>query len=169
MRHIVMRLQSSPCPNSKRLATHLMGSCHKYIICSPQFLLPICNINQCQCRSPSSTLLCMMWTSCIHRLLILYNKYNYKHKRKRRRFHMTGIVIKPSPQSQSDSDSSPRARESSAKSPPPRKGKELHVRHLPSDMSEEELRDLFSQWRCNQSLNRSSSVRKVARLRICEV
>eukprot|EP00985_Skeletonema_marinoi_P022025 scaffold13798_cov122-Skeletonema_marinoi.AAC.1 len=47
----------------------------------------------------------------------------------------------PSPQS--DSDSSPR--ECSAKSPPRRKGKELHVRHLPSDMSEEELRDLFSQ------------------------
>ena len=86
------RLQSSP--NSTRPATHLMGSCHKYIICSPQFLLPICNINQCQCRSPSSTLLCMMWTSCVHRLLILYNKY--KHKRKRKPFRMTrssGIVI----------------------------------------------------------------------------
>eukprot|EP00984_Skeletonema_dohrnii_P026328 scaffold15679_cov74-Skeletonema_dohrnii-CCMP3373.AAC.1 len=57
----------------------------------------------------------------------------------------------PSPQSQSDSDSdsSPRESESSAKSPPrckgKCKGKELHVRHLPSDMSEEELRDLFSQ------------------------
>ena len=55
-------------------------------------------------------------------------------------------IHQPSSQSDSDSDPSPRARESSAKSPPRRKGngKELHVRHLPSDMTEEELRDLFS-------------------------
>jgi len=53
--------------------------------------------------------------------------------------------IQPSPQSQSDSDSDSSPHESSAKSPPPRrKGKELHVRHLPSDMTDKELRDLFS-------------------------
>eukprot|EP00577_Skeletonema_sp_RCC1716_P032421 CAMPEP_0113407030 /NCGR_PEP_ID=MMETSP0013_2-20120614/19831_1 /TAXON_ID=2843 ORGANISM="Skeletonema costatum, Strain 1716" /NCGR_SAMPLE_ID=MMETSP0013_2 /ASSEMBLY_ACC=CAM_ASM_000158 /LENGTH=255 /DNA_ID=CAMNT_0000292923 /DNA_START=183 /DNA_END=950 /DNA_ORIENTATION=+ /assembly_acc=CAM_ASM_000158 len=56
-------------------------------------------------------------------------------------------IHQPSPQSQSDSDSDSSPRESSAKSPPPCKGngKELHVRHLPSDMTDEELRDLFSQ------------------------